>query len=315
MLLHDPASKTNPKLVRTHSASIWCWDKPRATLDSLDSPWPGLGGSHHLPPYSILCVTLREPHPNGTFSRDSQGGVRKLFRVELPGLWTVISPGFDLWLEWGLNQSCSSPQELFNASLHSFCKCQEEVDSRLLVAESQTVGFTPGPSFAHNLSCRCPNGSCKPILGIYTSRSFQQYKENFKARCFSFCCQALKLRESRRTPSSHFWECESHPHTLPKVGLWHRPSSGSIKELGSASIGVGALVGVDLKLVQNMGVKGFGGQLGMANVQHPLSRQLSRGYEQQRQEQQCCGVTNYSHERPPGSAPTGMHIMVWAQSS
>jgi len=67
MLLHNPASKTNPKLVRTHSASIWCWDKPRATLDSLDSPQPRLGGSHHLPPYSILCVTPREPHPNGTF--------------------------------------------------------------------------------------------------------------------------------------------------------------------------------------------------------------------------------------------------------
>jgi hypothetical protein len=99
MLLHDLASKTNPKLVRIHSASIWCWDKPRVTLDSLDSPRPGLGGSHHLPPYSILCVTPREPHPNGTFSRDSQGGVPKLSRVELLGLWTLISLGSDLQLE------------------------------------------------------------------------------------------------------------------------------------------------------------------------------------------------------------------------
>jgi hypothetical protein len=99
MLLHGPASKTNPKLVKTHSASIWCWDKPRATLDSLDSPRPGLEGSHHLPPYSILYVTLREPHPNGTFSWDSQGGVLKLSRVELPELWELISPGSDLRLE------------------------------------------------------------------------------------------------------------------------------------------------------------------------------------------------------------------------
>ncbi len=67
MLLHDPASKTNPKLVRTHSASIWCQDKPRANLDSLDSPRPGLGGSHYLPPYSIFCITTREPHPNSIF--------------------------------------------------------------------------------------------------------------------------------------------------------------------------------------------------------------------------------------------------------
>jgi hypothetical protein len=31
----------------------------------------------------------------------------------------------------------------------------------------------PGLSFAHNLGCRRPNGSCKVILDIYTSRSFQ----------------------------------------------------------------------------------------------------------------------------------------------
>jgi hypothetical protein len=166
MLLHDPASKTNPKLVRIHSALIWCWDKPRATLDSLDSPRHRLGGSHHLPPYSILCVTPREPHPNGTFSRDSQGGVPKLSRVELPGLWTLISPGSNLWLEWGLNQSCSSPRELSNSLSHSFCRHREEVDSRLLVVGSQIASLTPAPSFAHNLGYRCPNGSCEAILDI-----------------------------------------------------------------------------------------------------------------------------------------------------
>jgi hypothetical protein len=213
MLLHDPASKTNPKLVRTHYASIWCWDKPRATLDSLDSPRPELGGSHHLPPYSILSVTPREPHLNGTFSLDSQGGVPKLSQVELPGLWTLISPGSNLRLEWGLNKSCSSPQELSNASSHSFCRRQEEVDSKLLVVWSQTASLTPGPSFAHNLGCRCPNGSCEAILDIYISRPFQQYKKHLKVRCFALCCWTLKLRESWRTPSPHFlgvWVSSSH---------------------------------------------------------------------------------------------------------
>jgi len=33
--------------------------------DTLDSPRPGLGGSHHLPPYSILCGWPRSLHPNG----------------------------------------------------------------------------------------------------------------------------------------------------------------------------------------------------------------------------------------------------------
>jgi len=147
MLLHDPASKTNPKLVRTHFASIWCWDKPQATLDSLDSPRPGLGGSHHLPPYSILCITLREPHSNGTFSRDSQGGVSKLSRVELLGLWTLISPSSDLRLEWGLNQSCSSPQELSNAPSQSFCRRREEVDSWLFSGRESNSQFDSRPFF------------------------------------------------------------------------------------------------------------------------------------------------------------------------
>jgi len=163
MLLHGPASKTNHKLVRIHSALIWCWDKPQATLDSLDSPRPGFEESHHLPPYSILCITLQEPHPNGTFSRDSQGRVSKLFQVGLSRLWELISPGSKLRSEWGLNQSCSSPLELSYALSHSFCRRREEVDSQLLMVGSQTTSLTPDLSFTHNLGYRCPNGSCEAI--------------------------------------------------------------------------------------------------------------------------------------------------------
>jgi hypothetical protein len=32
--------------------------------DTQDSPRLGLGGSHHLPPYSILCTSPRGLHPN-----------------------------------------------------------------------------------------------------------------------------------------------------------------------------------------------------------------------------------------------------------
>jgi hypothetical protein len=103
--------------------------------------------------------------------------------------------------------------------LHSICTHRDRVDSRLFVVGSQTANLTPGRSFAHNLCFRCPNGSCEAIFDIYTSRPFQQYKEHLKARFFSLFCRALKLRESRRTPISHFWECESHPHTCLKVGL------------------------------------------------------------------------------------------------
>jgi hypothetical protein len=207
MLLHDLASKTNPKLVRTHSTSIWCWDKPRVTLDSLDSPQLELEGSHHLPPYSILCVTPPHPHPSGYLSRDSQSEVPKLSRFGLLGLWAIITSRLDLRSGRVLNQSCSSLWELSNAMSHS------GRFPTFFVVGSQTANLTPGPSFAHNLGCRCPNGSCEAILDIYTSRSFQWYQEHSNARCFDPCNQALSFWESWRTPSSHFWECEFHPHT------------------------------------------------------------------------------------------------------
>ncbi len=209
-------------MVKIHFASFWCWDKPRATLDSLDSPRPGFRGKHHLPSYSILCVRPRRLHPNGTFSQDSQSGVSKLSRFGLLELWVTITSHPDLWSGRGLNQTCSPPRELFNAMLHSTCWRRIQVDSRLLVVGSQTASLTSGPSFAHNLSYTCPNGSCEAILDIFTSRPFQQYKEHLNARCFDPCNRLLSFRESRRTPNSHFRECEWWPNTSFKVGLWQQ---------------------------------------------------------------------------------------------
>jgi hypothetical protein len=129
-----------------------------------DSPRPGLGGSHHLPPYSILYSSPSRLHPNGLFFQDSQVGV--------PGLWTATTPRPELGSRRVPNQSFSSRQELSNAMSHSLRRRREEVDSRLLVVGSQTDNLTPGPSFAHNLGCRCANGPCKAILSINTSRPF-----------------------------------------------------------------------------------------------------------------------------------------------
>jgi len=131
-----------------------------------DSPRPGLGGSHHLPPYSILCSSPQDLHPNGTFSQDSQVGVSKLSRVGVPGLWELITPDCRVRSRRGPKQSCSSQSEISNAVLHSQIGCRDEVDSQLLVVGSQTASLTPGPSFAHNLGCRCPNGSYEAILDI-----------------------------------------------------------------------------------------------------------------------------------------------------
>jgi hypothetical protein len=187
-------------------------------MDSHDSPRLELEGSHHLPPYNILCITPRHLHPNGTFSRNSQREVPKLSQFELPGLWEFIIPCLDLQLGWSLKKTCSPPWELSNGVLHSTYTHQGQVDSWFLVIKSQIASLTFGLSFVHNLCCRAPNGSCEAIFDIYISRPFKWYKKHLKARCFDPCYWTLSFWESRRTPKSPFRECECHPHTPSNWG-------------------------------------------------------------------------------------------------
>ncbi len=174
---------------------------------------PNSGVSHHLIPYSILCDSPRHPRPNVTFSRDSQVGV--------PGLWEFITPDCKIWSWWGLNQTCSPRWDLSNYVSHSQFGGREEVDSRLLVVESQIANLTPDPSFAHNLGCRCPNDQCKAIFYIYASRPFQWHQEHLNARCFGPFWRTLNIRESQRTPNPQLWKCWASPPHLAKVGLRH----------------------------------------------------------------------------------------------
>jgi hypothetical protein len=145
----------------------------------------------------------------------------EIIPVQVPGLWDVISPRPDLGSGRGLNQSCSPRRELFNAMSHSRSARWERVDFRLLVVGSQTASLTSGPSFAHNLGCRCPNGQCKAIFNIYVSRPFQWHQERFNARCFGPCCRALNIRESWRTPILQLFQVLGFTPHLAKVGLRH----------------------------------------------------------------------------------------------
>jgi hypothetical protein len=131
-------------------------------------------------------------------------------------LWTTITPDFRVGLWRGLNQSCSPRRNLSNAMSHSRIGHWEDIDSRLLVVGSQTASLIPGPSFAHNLGCRCPNCQCEAIFDIYVPRPFQWHQEHLNARCFAPCCWALNIRESRRTPTLNFSKCWASPHTWPK---------------------------------------------------------------------------------------------------
>jgi len=131
-----------------------------------------LGGSHHLPLYNILCASPQGPHPNGILSWNSQMRVPKFPKLGLPQLWGPITLFANLRLRWGLKQSFSPCQKLFNGMLHVTYTQGNRVDSWLLMVGSQIGNLTHGLSFGDNLCFKCPNGSCKPILDIYVSIAF-----------------------------------------------------------------------------------------------------------------------------------------------
>jgi len=153
--------------------------------DTQNSSRPGLEGSHHLLPYSILCTSPRGLHPNGfSLPRDSQVGVPKSRQPRLPRLWSPITLRANLGLRCGLKQSFSSHQELSNDMSHIICNKVNRVDSWIFLVGSQTGNLTPSPSFGHNLCFRCPNEQCKPISDICIPRAFQWYKERHKPLSF-----------------------------------------------------------------------------------------------------------------------------------
>jgi hypothetical protein len=134
--------------------------------NSQDSSRLGFGGSHHLPPYIILCASPWGAHPNGILSWDSQMGVPKLPKLRIPQLWGPITSRADLRSRWGLKKNCSSCRELSNSMSHATFTQVNPIDSWFLVVKNQMANLTPNPSFGHNLCFRCPNGWCESILDI-----------------------------------------------------------------------------------------------------------------------------------------------------
>jgi hypothetical protein len=168
-------------------------------------------------PVILFFVLLHEAHPNGILSRDSQVGVPEFRQLGPLQHWGPITLRVDLWLQWGLKQSCSPRWELFNDMSHATYTRGDRVNSRLLVVGSQTVNLIFDLSFGHNLCFRCSNGS-KPILNIFVSISFQWYKEPFEPMGFTPAIALWKFGSPLgfQLPKGEFtWECEgSFPHTL-----------------------------------------------------------------------------------------------------
>jgi hypothetical protein len=196
-------------------------------MNSQDSPRPRLGGSHHLPPYIILCAWPWDLHPNGILSWDSQMRISYFPKLGLPQFWRPIILCADLWLKWGLKQSCIPCQELSNSMWHATCTQGNQGDSQLLVVGSQIANLTPNLSFGHNLCFKYPNGPCEPILDIFVPKDFQWHKEFFNPMSFGPCNPFLKIRETIRTPTPnvgvHLGMCgfiPSHFPALPGTWMW-----------------------------------------------------------------------------------------------
>jgi hypothetical protein len=180
-------------------------DDAHANTNSQDLPRPGLGGSHHLPPYNILCAWPWDQHPNDILSRDSQVRVSKFPKLGLFHLWRPITLCANLWLRWSLKKISSPCWELSNGMSHATWMQGNRGDSWLLMFRNQIANLALGPSFGHNLCLKCPNGSCELILDIYVPRDFQWYKELFNPMGFDPYNCSLKISKSIETP-------------IPKVG-------------------------------------------------------------------------------------------------
>ncbi len=186
---------------------------------------PDLGGATTILPIVFSVLLYRTCTRMAFFPGTPKMESRNCLGFGLPGLWDIIASHPNLRSGRGLDQACSPLWELSNALLHSPSARWERVDSRLLVVGSQTANLTPGPSFADNLGCRCPNDQCEVISDIYTSRPFQWHQEHPKVRCFAPCCRTLKIQESQRTPNSQLWGVWVPSSHLAKVGLRHTSSS------------------------------------------------------------------------------------------
>jgi hypothetical protein len=120
-ITHTDLHKLNNKLVSALLEHFWCMDKPWANMDSQNSPWPGFGGSHHLPPYSILCAWQRDLHPNVILFRDSRVGISKFPKLGLSQLKAhnfVCRPPIEMRFEAKLYPSSIAFQRYVTCHLH-----------------------------------------------------------------------------------------------------------------------------------------------------------------------------------------------------
>jgi len=187
-------------------------------LHSLDSPRPRFEGSHHFPPYSILCNSPPHLHPNGSFSWDSQSGVPKLFRFRLPGLWTLIAPRPKLGSGQSLNQSCSSPRELSNGVSHFTCTHRNRVDSDFWWSGVKLPVWLP--ALLSTITCAAyVQMAMRGHFGHLHFKTFPTVPIMPQCKVFwplQSCSKFLGVMEDSQVPFSRVWVTTSQ---LPQSGV------------------------------------------------------------------------------------------------
>ncbi len=90
-ITHTDLYKLNNKLVSAQLEHFGARMNYGQTRTHKTHHSPDFGGSHHLPPYNILCAQPWDRHPNVILSQDSQMDVLKFPKLGFLQLWGPIT--------------------------------------------------------------------------------------------------------------------------------------------------------------------------------------------------------------------------------
>jgi hypothetical protein len=115
-------------------------------------------------PLIVFFVPGNRPYTQMSFCLETPKlGISKFSKWEVPRIWKPITFCVDLWLRWGLKQSCSPCRELSNYMQRITYTQVNQSDSWLLVVDSQIGSLSLDPFFGHNLCFKYLNGSASPF--------------------------------------------------------------------------------------------------------------------------------------------------------
>ncbi len=84
---HSPEpAKTQHEAVSAQLEHFWCQDESRATSNSQNSPWPELGGNHHLPPLQYTLQLLTGATSKWFFVRGLPNGDPEIPTIGIPAI-------------------------------------------------------------------------------------------------------------------------------------------------------------------------------------------------------------------------------------